>query len=487
MLRVPARDARLSPAERFALDLLIDLSRVIPADDIAEAVSIEVVDQEEGSADLRLGQGDDWHIQPQGDSVLVPRRTLSLVVDVAGAAVEQASSEADRHGRVPSDVNPLVAAGVEREPIICFAAAALRRAVLGAAGRGPVRLAVPWPEGRRWAAAITHDLDVVDYWPAFTLLRLLELGRKARVGLAANVMRSAMGAIGRDPVVRSIENVLAQEAARDVVSTWFVLCGTPNLATMRAGDLTYLPEGNRASGIMKMVAAGEHEIGLHGSFRTMDQPEQFALQRTRLERLVGNRVLGVRQHFMRMRPGQTHSEMAQVGFAYDATYGFPDRNGFRLGVADIVSGWDAGGGRASDVDEVPLIWMDRAQSKYQGVEDPAAWIEDARDLLKSCRAVEGAWVGLWHPNLTPALGYPGTDKTFGSLLDVVLSGSPFVSTLADLSAWRRARRSLRATELRRDGTLEVELASSTQYPVQIEDADGRVIQTVDPATTTKPL
>src|SRR5256885_6263019 len=35
--------------------------------------------------------------------------------------------------------------------------------------------------------------------------------------------------------------LLETERQHGVLSTWFVLCGTPTLATMRAGDLTYRP------------------------------------------------------------------------------------------------------------------------------------------------------------------------------------------------------------------------------------------------------
>src|SRR2546430_9989656 len=54
----------------------------------------------------------------------------------------------------------------------------------------------------------------------------------------------------------------------------------------------------------------------------------------------------------------------------------------------------------------PFTWMDRALSKYRGIEDPAAWSKDALELATTARAVGGLWVGLWHPNLTPALGFP---------------------------------------------------------------------------------
>src|SRR5438445_9574267 len=78
----------------------------------------------------------------------------------------------------------------------------------------------------------------------------------------------------------------------------------------------------------------------------MDTEGLFQSQRARLERLTGtpHPPQGVRQHFLRLRPGVTHRAMAAAGLAYDSSYGFADRNGFRLGVADVIPVWDEGTG-----------------------------------------------------------------------------------------------------------------------------------------------
>ena len=73
-----------------------------------------------------------------------------------------------------------------------------------------LRAIIAWPlgersAGRRWAAALTHDLDVVDHWPAFTLLRLTELTRRGHVGLSLEVAGAALGSILRDPVARAVD------------------------------------------------------------------------------------------------------------------------------------------------------------------------------------------------------------------------------------------------------------------------------------------
>ncbi|PYP08855.1 MAG: hypothetical protein DMD59_10920, partial [Gemmatimonadetes bacterium] len=242
MIKLP--ESGLAAAERFAIDVLVDLARLIPAAQSLDVVRLELI--EAAPRDLRGWMGAGWGIDVADGVVRVPRSVLQAVVDVAGAAAEQRATERDRYSRVPSSANPLVREGLEREPVIQRAALALQAATRNAAGRRAFRTVAPWPDARRWAAAFTHDLDVVSWWPAFTLLRIAELARKGAFARMARVVTSAVGSAGFDPVTQGVVGVLNHEANAHIRSTWFILCGTPTLGTMRAGDLTYSPESTKA-------------------------------------------------------------------------------------------------------------------------------------------------------------------------------------------------------------------------------------------------
>ncbi|OLC07421.1 MAG: hypothetical protein AUH42_03615 [Gemmatimonadetes bacterium 13_1_40CM_70_11] len=467
MIRGPGSVAALRPAEQFALHVLIDLARLIPVEDpAADVVRVDVTDRPDGNRDLSGWVAARWGIEPADGVVRVPRAALARLAEIAGAVREQRTSAAGRFGRVPSEENELVQAAREREPVVSLAAQALQRAAIAAAGRRQMRLAAPWPAGHRWAAALTHDLDVVAWWPLFTLLRLAELGGKGQGRRALQVAGAAVGAIGRDPVWHGVAGILEREAALSVRSTWFVLCGTPTLSTMARGDLTYRPESSRARHIVSTIGRGGHAIGLHGSFATMDADGLFGSQRARLERLAGAPALGVRQHFLRMRPGTTHRAMAAAGFLYDSSYGFADRNGFRLGVADVIPVWDDGTGAPLPLDAAPVTWMDRALSKYRNVEEPGAWVADGLALASACRAVEGLWVGVWHPNMVPPLGYPDAPEAFAALVEGLAAAGAYLSSLDELVSWRRRRRGVRVRAVAPDG--RVELADPAGTAIALE-------------------
>ena len=486
MIRLTTPAAHLRPNERYGLAVLLDASRLLPVDDpAADVVRLTITNDRRDDYDAFLAGR--WALTHEDGEVRFSRNVLSYVSDVAGAGEEQRSESYDPHDRVPSHENPLVRAERWREPVVSRHAAALRAAVRTAAGPRPVRCLAPWPNGRRWAAAFTHDLDVVAGWPVFTLLRLVELLRRGEVGRAARSTWAGLAAAGRragggqSPVWQGVDQLLRADGDAGVRSTWFVIGGTPTLRTWAGGDVTYRPESRATRRLLSAVSDGGHEIGLHGSFASWLDVATLRRERERLAAVTGRVPGGVRQHFLRMRPGATQQAMLAAGFRYDATYGYPDRSGFRLGVADIVPGWDANTQASTPLDEVPLVWMDRALSKYGGVEDPDAWIEDGVSLAAACREVEGLWVGLWHPNLTPALGFPDAPAGFGRLVREVLAGErpPFVGTLGEVVAWRAARRGVRARTVTSEGRLDLvaDGEERQQWPLVLEDGQGRVVET----------
>jgi hypothetical protein len=475
MIRL-ALENQLRPAERYGLEVLLDLSRLLLVER-AECPVVQLRVVEKDSAGSAAADVSPQAALQRGEGELrITSAALRGVAEIAGGGAEQRATARDRHGRVPATENPLVAAGQSRRPVVSLLAVELRRAAQAVAGRRPVRCLAPWPNGHRWAALVSHDLDVVDWWLLFPLLRAGELAMKGSWDLMARSLRATRRSIGKDPVLRGIHSLLQLEAHHGIRASWFVICSPPGLRSRLAGDATYRADGVAAKRILSALIQAGHEIGLHGSFNTADDAGLFMEQRRVLSRLTGSPVVGVRQHFLRMRPGRTQEHMVAAGLEYDSTWGFADRNGFRLGVADVVPAWSASREVTLPLDILPMTWMDRALSKYAGVEEPGRWIEDARELVRECKAVEGAWVGLWHPNTTEALGFPGAETAFVSLLQALADDRPFFGTGHRLVQWRRFRRSIRAARVTADGRVALTSAGGHRTVVALEDESGETVQ-----------
>jgi len=371
----------------------------------------------------------------------------------------------------------LVEAGLEREPILSTIGAALREEVVRNANGRPVRIACPWPEGKKWAVAFTHDLDGVEWWPLFSGVRLLESLKRKRIDLALQIGSAAIGSIGRDPLSEGARDVLDFCRKVGIRTTWFIISGIPTLQSALIGDVTYKVDGNRARQILRRVSEEGHEIGLHGSFSTFDDHKEFEIQKKRLQEVTNRNVRGIRQHFLKMQPGISQSGMQDAGFVYDSTFGFADRNGFRLGAADVLPGWDEREECETAIQEIPFMWMERALSKYQGNEDPAAWTQDGLRLAESAQRAEGLFVTIWHPHVTSKLGYPGAFAKYQDLVKSLLEGNPFCAPLEVIHAWRTWRRSLRAKGISSDGEVWVE-GRGDGYQVHLTDGAGNSAESI---------
>jgi hypothetical protein len=465
VILLPEHTPGLSARERFALEILVDFSRLLPVrDDAGRAAAVRLEPVEAAPSAPAFA--------PADGVVRVSRATLARVTDLAGAGAEQRSTAADRFGRVPAEANPQVREGRALDPAVSLLGAGLRAAAASAAGPRQLVVLSPWPSGRRWATAFTHDLDVVSGWPVFTAMRMTELLRRGRLTRAARVAAAALGSLSRPPVQIALEDILRLEREHGIRSTWFVLAGTPTPGTWARGDITYRLEAVATRRLLEAIAGGGNEVGLHGSFATWQSAERLQQERARLAGVVGAEPAGLRQHFLRMRPGVTPRAAAEAGFDYDASSGFADRSGFRLGAADVVPAWDERRSERVALELAPLVWMDRAASKYRGIEDPDRWADEALAAAEACRAADGLWVGLWHPNLAPALGYPGAPAAYRRVVAEVAGGGPWVAPLGEIVAWRRARRGL-AGRITGPGQFELEADRPGRWTVALETPGGR--------------
>lgn len=223
-------EAALTPMERHGLAVLVDLSRLLPAAEGLGALRITIVDGRSSEAARLEGEP-----AFRGDELLLDRALLATIGRIVSAEAEQVTRERDRLGRVPSTANALVGAGTSATPVVSRYAARLRRAAARASAGRPFRTVAPWPNGKRWAASLTHDLDVVALWPLFTGLRLQELVGKGEWRQAWRTLRAALNALGGTPVADAVQEILDIESAHGLRSSWYILCGTPTWDTFRRG------------------------------------------------------------------------------------------------------------------------------------------------------------------------------------------------------------------------------------------------------------
>ncbi|MBF4238075.1 hypothetical protein EAY82_26585, partial [Vibrio anguillarum] len=88
-------------------------------------------------------------------------------------------------------------------------------------------------------------------------------------------------------------------------------------------DADYLPEHPAIRNLMRRIHERGHEIGLHPSYGTFQQPELIKQEAERLKRIcaeesIDQHVWGGRMHYLRWEQPTTMRAWADAGMTYDS-------------------------------------------------------------------------------------------------------------------------------------------------------------------------
>lgn len=275
-----------------------------------------------------------------------------------------------------------------------------------------------------FAVALTHDVDSPWRWTRIGLRgAAARLKRDLRQGRLAPALREATGLAtapvhrvrGSDPNWRFAQIVSEERRHGATGSTFYVLAGHHDPHDGAAPD-TYARLRPR---LVETLHAAGAEIGLHGSYSAAESPTLLHQEKVALEALAGP-LQGHRYHYMRADPHRNLAPLAELGFTYDTTLGFPDAMGFRAGIARPFRPWDFDRDEPLGLVEVPLAAMDAtlAEERYLGLAAKRAEPQLMR-LLDWAAAHGGAFAILWHPDRFDPLTSAGWDRLYSRLLEGV--------------------------------------------------------------------
>lgn len=330
--------------------------------------------------------------------------TLRLPLDLSGSIFFMLSryeealpdAERDRHGRSPASASLAGRAGLLQRPLVdewvALLAWALQRA--GAAVRPP-------PAPRRW---ITCDVDLayspgIDRPWAATRQAAAHLLKERSPALAwraaLNPWARLVGVDGLDPYDNFDWMMSANEALGQRLA-FFFLC--PRQATHYEGF--YAIEDARLRRLVARILERGHQVGLHASYASVDDPTLLPQEVARLRAVAGGDALPVvnRQHFLRWRAERTPADLEAAGITLDTSLAHADVAGFRCGTSHPFALFDLRGGRATRVVEQPLVLMEGTLfgTQYMNLGQGERALECVQALQRACARFGGCFTLLWH-------------------------------------------------------------------------------------------
>jgi len=305
-----------------------------------------------------------------------------------------------------------------------------------------------WPEGKKCAIGLSHDVDVPDRYailksPLFCKSKSLKWHFVTSFKKAKAMMEYAAGR-GPDDFW-FFEDIMQEEAKYGFSSTFFFASVNQFDNWGSIFDVAYNINESKFIKALRNIKERGFEIGLHASYNASINKDYFVFEKEKLENIAGVKVAGLRHHRWHIGkdPLRTLKMHEDVGFEYDSSVAFNDHIGFRRNIALPYYPWDETNKCMINVIQLPVFCMD-GNLFYNPVENCNA-IEELKGYVSTIKQSGGLGVIDWHvrASIPKNSKYLNWGKTYVKLLEF-LSGDNeiWITNLGEINSWFRERNKL---------------------------------------------
>ena len=244
-----------------------------------------------------------------------------------------------------------------------------------------------YPDDAPFAVVVSHDVDDTFVHPRQLAFGFANGIRHRQVKPFVQLTNGFLHP--RKSPYRTVKIILSIEQKYDVHSSFYFLASPSDDAFGRKYTL------DEVEGDMKAVLDAGSEVGFHTGYYSYDNPNEILRQKRDMEAVLGSRVSGARNHFMRFRTPRTWHVLADAGFQYDSTYGYADVVGFRNGMAHPFLPFDRTTNQPIPILEVPVMVQDWVMLYWMKL-SPQQSFERVRTLMDTVQRCHGVLTILWH-------------------------------------------------------------------------------------------
>ncbi len=320
----------------------------------------------------------------------------------------------DIHGRFPADQSLAVKQGFLERPIVHEYAQMLFRMIHHLDGQAQKKHS-------RYRMAPSIDVDILTYYPqdVWGLIR--------RVGgdlLLNKSLRAASKSMVGSLSCRHFGNKDPYDLYSELVDMGRRCDATIQFNFMSAvksrRDSGYRLDTVFAEHNLRIIRENEHVIGFHPGYDTCNDGNKWKIEKQRLNQVLANQgwegVQSGRQHYLKFEVPTTWQIWEDNGMAVDSTLGYPEMAGFRCGVCQDYPVFNILSQKKLRLRELPLVAMDGAFYKYQGMRDMEVVHGGLSKLKEQVKKYQGIFTLLSHNTMFSDLGWPGWKECFENIL-----------------------------------------------------------------------
>jgi len=171
--------------------------------------------------------------------------------------------------------------------------------------------------------------------------------------------------------------------------------------------------------IVKMIAERGHEIGLHPSYFSFLNPQVLEIEKNRLEKIIGEKIVSARQHYLRYRLPQTRQYYSDLEIFNDFNSVCIEKSGFKNAVTVAFPWFDLQKNLMTSLMIHPEICMDTGLNIYEQLRAEAAF-EAIEEKIGLVEKYGGNFSMLWHNNsLSEIHGWKGWKEIYLAVLNTL--------------------------------------------------------------------
>lgn len=254
---------------------------------------------------------------------------------------------------------------------------------------------------------VSHDVDVPSrfvFLKPLSLLRamvaLVIKGKDIKQALLAPyVYFNSKKKINHLDPFNTFDWIMDISEKNSLKSAFYFICGRTHVKN----DALYEPENLLIKKLIKTISDRGHEIGLHPSYNSFNNPDQIKFEAQRLRDVcksidIVQNEWGGRMHFLRWSHPTTLQAWNDANMDYDSTLGYADMSGFRCGTCFEYLAFNPVTDQILKLRIRPLIVMDCTiiAERYMGLGYTQDALERILKYKNICRKLGGSFTLLWH-------------------------------------------------------------------------------------------
>jgi len=281
-----------------------------------------------------------------------------------------------------------------------------------------------WPNKKRFAVALSHDVDYPEIIKTIELLRYLVI-KKFHFR-----PKKLFDIINGKESFWCFEDWVKLERQYNFKSAFFFCGFKGNLLRyfFKAPDPFYDISSEKFRRIISFLKENGFEIGLHSSYHAFSSVERFASEKRKVESVSQEPVSGNRHHYWHMNPeapSETSLIHNKIGFIYDSSIVFEKHSGFRYAICSPFHLYHRPGNRIVKTLQIPPSLMDDhlfGHSKLHHFKDSQSHIDF---ILESIIKAEGILMADYHVRVLNDTFFPHWGQSYKYLLDRIIGTGEF--------------------------------------------------------------